>query len=99
MSQAYTDLVRLANSNGGKIPATVPAHYVQWAMAQRKAAKPVAKFTDNVARISAYVFNAPHGYDVTVRDDESLLSLPYAKPFPHDRQEDAIAYARKCANQ
>ena len=36
---AYTDLVRLAENNGGKIPASIPAHYVQWAWHAHRAAK------------------------------------------------------------
>lgn len=36
---AMTDLVKLANLNGGKIPATIPAHYVQWAAGKHKASR------------------------------------------------------------
>lgn len=100
MSDPYTDLVRLANRNGGKIPAFVPAHYVHWAMSERKAAKPVAQFKDRDANITAFVKNNNRGgYDVSVRDDDAGEYLPYAKPFNHDRLAEAIEYARKCANK
>lgn len=32
----YGDLVKLASNNGGRIPAPIPAHFVQWASNERR---------------------------------------------------------------
>lgn len=36
---AYLDLVRLAEKNGGKIPACIPAHYVKYTLARHREAR------------------------------------------------------------
>ena len=55
MTKAYADLVKLALKNGGKIPSTIPAHYVAYVYAIHKAAKglsmvrtPYNRLTDGV---------------------------------------------------
>lgn len=50
---ALTDLVKLANINGGKIPATIPAHYVRWAAATHKDSRQVRRQSRPVGCIDA----------------------------------------------
>lgn len=35
----YGDLVKLASNNGGRIPAPIPAQFVQWACNELRAAR------------------------------------------------------------
>lgn len=39
MKTAFADLIKLANKNGGRIPGSIPAHYVRHAYAIHRTAK------------------------------------------------------------
>jgi len=44
------DLVRLSGSFGGRIPDSVPAHYVEWALSVHRRARTLAASATRVSR-------------------------------------------------
>lgn len=45
------DVVRLADSNNGRIPAQIPDHYVRWCAAQLASARPSKTIAPNVVTL------------------------------------------------
>ena len=50
---AFTDIVKTAlNQYEGRIPSTIPAHYVKWAYFQHRASKKLSTPKTNVIKYS-----------------------------------------------
>ena len=49
---AFTDIVKLADKNNGKIPDCIPAHYVAWAYQEHRESKglyiPLREYRDSM---------------------------------------------------